>query len=241
MKKISMIMLALVVALGGLGVGYAMWSDSVTVSGTVTTGTVDLDIDSLSHTYVYKVLVDVDEVEPIGEGQEEYLAGQMLCEPGPIGALTTVGDQDGTFLLVASAVTTGAVSTDGNYDEEAESVTMTFTNIFPTTTCNIAADVVLHYVGSVPAHVVKSVETWTGTDAAALAAEQVDKWELSIDDGVTWEELALEDIQLHNCYLLRYTKWFDLSEQEASDMNLGPASFTFDIIAHQWNEDWVWP
>jgi hypothetical protein len=113
---------------------------------------------------------------------------------------------------------------------------MTFTNLFPTTTCDIAADVVLHYVGSVPAHVVKSAETWTGTDAAALAAEQMEKWELSTDDGATWTEVDPETVQLHNCYLLRYTKWFDLSEQETADQGLGPASFTFSISAQQWNE-----
>jgi predicted ribosomally synthesized peptide with SipW-like signal peptide len=40
MRKIVLIALALVLALGSLGVGYAMWSDTVTVSGPVETGTV---------------------------------------------------------------------------------------------------------------------------------------------------------------------------------------------------------
>jgi predicted ribosomally synthesized peptide with SipW-like signal peptide len=38
MKKIILIGLALVLALGTLGVGYAAWTDTVTISGPVTTG-----------------------------------------------------------------------------------------------------------------------------------------------------------------------------------------------------------
>jgi hypothetical protein len=227
MKKMGLIMIALVLALGMAGVGYAMWQDTVTIDGSVTTGSVDLDIDSLSHTYIYKV------IQAFGN----YSVADMICADGPMVLDQNPNDNDGDELIeVASAVTTGAVSSDANYDEDAESVTMTFTNIFPTVTCNISADVVLHYVGSVPAHVVKSAETWGGTDAAALAAEQMEKWELSTDDGVTWTEVQLETLQLHNCYLVRYTKWFDLSEQEAADMGLGPATFTFTISAQQWNE-----
>jgi len=46
MKKIALICLALVVALGGLGIGYAMWSDTVTVVTTVQTGTVNVELVS---------------------------------------------------------------------------------------------------------------------------------------------------------------------------------------------------
>ena len=44
MKKIGLICLALVLALGTLGVGYAMWSDQVTIEGTVDTGTLRIGI-----------------------------------------------------------------------------------------------------------------------------------------------------------------------------------------------------
>jgi predicted ribosomally synthesized peptide with SipW-like signal peptide len=45
-KKIGLIGLALVLGLGGLGVGYAMWSQTVNISGPVTTGTVDLSFQT---------------------------------------------------------------------------------------------------------------------------------------------------------------------------------------------------
>lgn len=47
MKKILFIALALVVALAGLGIGYASWTDKVTVQGPVTTGKVCVQWDIL--------------------------------------------------------------------------------------------------------------------------------------------------------------------------------------------------
>jgi hypothetical protein len=40
MRKIGLLCLALVLALGALGVGYAMWTDTITIHGTVQTGEV---------------------------------------------------------------------------------------------------------------------------------------------------------------------------------------------------------
>ena len=59
MKKIGLLCLALVLALGALGVGYASWTDSVTIDGSVTTGEVcimfaDCDL--------------IDDVQPINTG-----------------------------------------------------------------------------------------------------------------------------------------------------------------------------
>lgn len=50
MKKIWVICLALMLALGSLGVGYAAWTDVVQVSGTVDTGTLKLGLYSCSMT-----------------------------------------------------------------------------------------------------------------------------------------------------------------------------------------------
>jgi predicted ribosomally synthesized peptide with SipW-like signal peptide len=50
MKKIGLLALALVLALGALGVGYAMWTDTVTVNGTINTGSIDLAIKDIGVT-----------------------------------------------------------------------------------------------------------------------------------------------------------------------------------------------
>jgi predicted ribosomally synthesized peptide with SipW-like signal peptide len=58
MKKIGLIALTLVIALGALGVGYAAWTDTVTITGNVNTGTVDLVVTRLCGTEVYKDLTN---------------------------------------------------------------------------------------------------------------------------------------------------------------------------------------
>jgi hypothetical protein len=46
MRKIGLLSLAIVLALGALGVGYAMWTDTITIHGTVETGSVCLEFQT---------------------------------------------------------------------------------------------------------------------------------------------------------------------------------------------------
>jgi len=59
MKKLGIICIALVLALGSLGVGYAAWTDTIAVSGTVTTGSVAWEFTTCSL---------LDEFEPADPG-----------------------------------------------------------------------------------------------------------------------------------------------------------------------------
>ena len=169
--------MALVMALGALGVGYAMWSDTVTIDGTVKTGSVDIVVEELSSTYVYKV------INPEGYQMPDLsteIYRSMICwsvnsvasppgnAPLPLDDELVAGDD---LLLVASAVTAEAAGGD---DQVLE---MTFDNLFPTTNCNIVGDVVLHYIGTIPAHVAYDL-TWTGVDKALLQNYVHLQWDL---------------------------------------------------------------
>lgn len=48
MKKLLLICLALVLAVGTMGVGYALWSDSLYIQGTIETGEIDFCIASVA-------------------------------------------------------------------------------------------------------------------------------------------------------------------------------------------------
>jgi predicted ribosomally synthesized peptide with SipW-like signal peptide len=48
MKKLGLLMLVLILALGALGIGYAKWSDTVTITGNVATGNVAVGILDIS-------------------------------------------------------------------------------------------------------------------------------------------------------------------------------------------------
>jgi len=50
MKKIGLLVMALVMALGSLGIGYAKWSDSVSLSKSVSTGNVCVQWQTISET-----------------------------------------------------------------------------------------------------------------------------------------------------------------------------------------------
>ncbi len=89
MRKVGLLILALVFALGALGAGYAMWSDEIVIKGTVNTGTVDITVDEYSSTYVYK---DLDNNELINSD-----------EP-----------MEGNYLLVAYATAEEAVNSDAD-------------------------------------------------------------------------------------------------------------------------------
>ena len=205
MKRIGLICMALVLALGALGVGYALWWDEVTIEGTVQTGSVEISINATSETYVYK----------------NVTSGAMVMSGVPLA---------GADLMPVASATAADTST-----ATEKKVTMTFTNIFPTEE-PISADVVLHYTGSIPAHVVYT-EEWAGDD---LSAYLVQTWYIWDDDLKDWVETGMEEIQLHYCDLLYLEVYLDpvaLQEDGKAAQGLS-GNFTKTIIVHQWNEDW---
>ena len=218
MKKLGLISLALVVALGVLGVGYAMWSDTVTIDGTVETGSVDIVVESLSHTYVYKVI----------QAYGNYVVGDIIFSPTPL-ALDQGGSAGDELLLVSSAVT----SQDNAANDQ--DITMTFTNLFPTTTANISCDVVMHYMGTIPAHVELTALTYGVTTGADLTPYLNVEWFSKPSTSSVWTKVATpEALQLHKCDRMKVVINFDLPQ----DNTLMCATGTIDgsILVKQWNE-----
>lgn len=71
MKKIGLICLAVVLAVGGLGIGFAHWSDTLYINGTVETGEVLVG-------FVWQETDDADELlDPVNMLQEP------VCAPSP--------------------------------------------------------------------------------------------------------------------------------------------------------------
>jgi predicted ribosomally synthesized peptide with SipW-like signal peptide len=139
-KKIGLLCLALVLALGALGVGYASWHDVITVDGTVNTGTLDLSVDNYTGTWVYK---DVEAGTCI-ESTEEL-------------DLTQYTD----YMLVAYAY---AEQDPSGTDHD---VLVTFHNLFPCV--YFTADFDVHFTGTVPANLTVQNLTVTGADPSWVA------------------------------------------------------------------------
>ncbi len=145
MKKLTLLAMALVMALGALGVGYASWTDDITVAGTVTTGSVDFVIEDYSGTEVWKNVATH--------------GFKVVQWPDP----DTSGNPFGTDgVLIASSWAQQAV--DGNNDPIDDAVSITFDNIYPDVP--FKADFVAHYVGSVPVRLIVTDLWFSDTDSA---------------------------------------------------------------------------
>ncbi len=134
MKKIGLLSLALVLALGALGVGYAAWTDQVTIEGTVTTGSVELDVQRYSGTYVWK-----------DNGETVVWTGWM-CELEEWAGAEELDIEDAI----------GYAYAEKGPDNGAD-VVIVYHNIFPC--IDWTANVELHYAGQTPAYVSADIDT----------------------------------------------------------------------------------
>jgi len=251
LKRIGLLALALVIALGALGVGYAAWTDSVCVTGTVNTGTLDIDICGCSSTFVYKVPNAV-------EGQPPDIVVHYVYASTDQSPPTTLGTE-----LVASALTTYDDDTD------ADAAVMTFSGVFPD--IDFQTDVLLEYVGSIPAKVSVAEIYPDDTGDTILTAlwalgiatkddgdDRVGAWidgKLSTDDGGSWTDI--EDLissvdwtdidyplglQLHQGDLVHVTLHVNIPQDPPSPYDLGQfknpsdLGFTGKVTIVQWNE-----
>jgi len=218
MRKIGLLALALVLALGALGVGYAAWTDTITVTGTVNTGSVDLAIVELSSTFVYKV--------PDLPKQNETVIVHQRVNMRPSDGFTwhVINDPPipANGILVASATATSPAD---------DTITVTFDNAFPLET--LTADFLVHYVGSIPVKVDAAITSAWG-DAELLAgvsAVHFYEWDEATGMGA---EIVNCPVQLHYCDYVYCVMTLDIP-QEDQYMNLN-GGFSAEIFAIQWNE-----
>jgi len=150
MKKIGLLCFALVIALGGLGVGYAAWTDTVTINGTVNTGTVDLDIIETSSTFVFK------DTDPAVGGSDEMVVVHQRKNMRPVVGMPTWN------IINTPAIPTNPVEGNGPFDSIAwayayspadDEIRISIGNAFPLDDGTLKADFILHYLGTIPVKV----------------------------------------------------------------------------------------
>ena len=108
MKKIVLICLALVLALGALGVGYARWADNLYLDGAVTMGEVDWEFESFS------ILDPFDTTVPVGDWN---------ILPGFVGAPYQTSKSVGWI--------TGVLVDGPDGDGDMSQLDLTFHNMYP--------------------------------------------------------------------------------------------------------------
>jgi len=214
------LLLALVVALGALGVGYAMWSDTITIDGTVNTGTVDITVDNYSATYVYKIVDThgtVISATPLPTSKNNLLVASAVA--------TSAGDD---------AVTLTYDNLFPIFDANGE----------PAAFC---ADFAGTYVGTIPVHIYAEIST---KDAwledlweAGYVGIKYQVWDAA-GSPITFPDCV---IQLHEgdkyevalCITIPQDDNDGTTTQEWLSGQSG--SFTAKIVAYQWNETYTPP
>jgi len=226
MKKIGLLALALVLALGTLGLGYAHWTDSIFIKGEVCTGSVDLEIVDTSNTWIWKM---VGHDIWLDHSWDSDLDENETPPNNGVPALPVEG-----VMLVAWA----DADVDQN-DPDGDTVLVNIGNAFPC--CNLTADMLVHYVGSVPAIVTAEITDVTG-DGCCLLANYVEVHFYESDEfGTMGNEIVVCPVQMHYCDYVLAVMSLHIPQDppegltQEDFMNLC-CNFTAEITATQWNE-----
>jgi hypothetical protein len=241
MKRIGLIALALVIALGSIGVGYAMWTDTIYIDGNVETGNLDINVEYVSGCVIYKI-VDTGDIVSYYEVINPD-NGQVVH------TVNTAPDGSANNLVVATA--TAALVAD-------DMVQMDFVGAFPTLyeggAYGLYADIIAHYAGSVPAHVTyvfsaddaKMQWLWDNgfLDLYVFRTDVTIAGDGTIDYTVNSLIAPRQEIQMHFCEYIKINVYLDLPQPEdlvdtiytqEDFMNL-TTGFEIKLVATQWNE-----
>ena len=231
--KIGAIFLISVLALAGVGVGFAAWTDTITISGTVNTGDVDINVVGYSGTWVYKVY---------GCGAP---SNEIIIDYEGLGlAYWEAYYSDCTVELISYSEAKQALDTDDEPIDDA--IAIIYDNLFPC--IDFKVDFLLHYDGSIPAKIKVANPVFTGDDAeffnTLIWTLPDNPPENSYCYGEMWTSDVygnkvdvipdLEGYQLHYCDYILIVITLHLAQDNAL-MNMD-ASFTAAIEVIQWNE-----
>jgi hypothetical protein len=215
MKKIGLLCLALVLALGTLGIGYAAWIDTIHIEGTVTTG---------SLCWEFTDCLMADEIPPTNPGGDagvpEFLA-DFTCRNG-------FASPTPYFWRLDKNVGWGTQ----NISADGKTLTVTLNNAYPCYFNSLSFYV--HNCGTVPLkvdHVVINGHNFSG----GVPYVQYDfngdgAYDFEIQWGDNW------GVQIDPCERSpEFSFWMHVL-QPCPQSQLDTLTFTIEIVAVQWNE-----
>jgi len=225
--------MALVLAMGTLGIGYAAWTDEIVIKGTVNTGNVDIEVIDHSNTLIWKV------------AESEGLPGNIYVQrtwdnPGtdrvsdkdpanPVDAFPNAPHPPGTAGV--DPVATADASSAGD-----DAISITIANAFPLKA--LTADFLLHYAGTIPVKVTVSElgfkDDVNDPDADIAPYVTIKYFESDITGRVGDEITVQVGDQWHYCEYILIQITVELPQNDT----LMGQSGTIDgkITVKQWNE-----
>ena len=219
MKKTGLLCLALVLALGALGVGYAHWTDTVYINQIVETGSVKVGVMGVA---TDPVEYEDKDVANVTVTHDNYKFHKMIEE---------------TDLHGGSLINAGMYAF-------YESVTVNITNMYPCFT--VLEDFYIGNAGSIPVklNVNMVIDDPDGVYDNLTISWHVDYNGQLVDGGSGMATvpgamgeldkivLTLEGMQLHECDVVAI--WIDKHLKQSAPQGKS-ASFTMTVGAVQWN------
>jgi len=222
-NKIGTIFFVSILALAGIGISYAGFIDVITVYGNVDTATVDLVVEDYSGTDVWKVYGP-----DAPDGEIVIWRGFISDQDRPTKESLEEKYSECTAILVASSW----ASEGTNYD-----VDMVWDNIFPC--IDFTADVIIHYAGTIPAHVDVTDLVWDLTgenyDFSKYTTFEVYQYTLVNNEWLKGNLIPSFPIQMHFCEYIGIEVTIHIAQDNSLQDKHG--EFSFDINAIQWNDE----
>jgi len=182
-NKVGVAFMVSMLALAGIGITYAGWTDVITVSGMVENGDVDIDIVKYSGTWIWKTINDHGLVRNHYKYDAADLVYNLDSDDAADDHLHQAWYNDpANYLEVASAWAEPCDTMDetGDYD----GVELFFDNLFPCQ--DFTVDFILHYEGSIPARLQWPIMIDTN-DGTGTGGELPDDFKGNTD-GYDWLE-----------------------------------------------------
>ena len=227
MKKIGLICLAVVLAVGAIGFGYANWSQTLTITEEVNTGDFCVGIRDVGTNDEGPSLADGGELYP----DPDYPETEGTVDPGYTKNVGSANSVNGTYKCTHEDV------------DFYEDVTETITNAYPSYRCTITLE--FANCGSVPAKGQSFTKATTNDPDGLAQFVVIEGWEIfddaggSVTTGVTVAELetALQAYQLDPCdtMTLTITKHILQDVGEVTCPELGTCTFVETVTWVQWN------
>lgn len=232
MRKIGLLCLALVLALGTLGVGYAAWTDSVTITGTVNTGTVDLVVVDHSNTTVWKSLDYTDDIYV--QKTWDNPGSDRTNDPAPTNPIDAFPNPP---YPPGPAGVDPVATADASAGASADAIVIDIDNAFPCTA--LTADFLLHYNGTIPVKVQVSnlgfVDDVNTPDDDIASYVTINYWESNIaGDKVSPSQLPPLGYQFHQCEYILVEITVHLDQTDTLQGQSGTINGEIKVI--QWNK-----
>lgn len=230
--KLGAIFLMSVLALAGIGMGYAAWTDTITIDGTINTGDVDLNVVALSGYWVYKILPT--------HGTFEWHGWANMETGEPLDDIEAVSG----YVMADLELIAYSTARMDLTDPDGDTVILTWHNLFPC--IDFITDIVFHYDGSIPAIIddttFYNIETGADWVNDLIASEDVWAMCYRTEDPIAYIKPDLMPIgeevwvgyQLHECNYFKLDIHFHIP-QDPIYMGL-TASGSAEINVIQWNE-----